>query len=570
MSSGPLKPTDLPKVGTGSAAKLLSKFVGKFSSGLKGINPFLSDANLNAVVKGEACDSRQVWDICNNDISLFSGLSIISQNNKEGFLFAGVTDRGPNQACEDIGDAKEDDDTEWEGAWTVANPNSFDGGQGFPVRRFAPTMFALSADHSGKVIIEKSCYLKKTNGKPINGLSNIEGYDNTPYGAVCKGNPLNFSTSGLDTEDIQKIPGTNLYIMADEYSPSIVIVNGEWDKPSCGKIIARYVPKGLAELVTTENAGYPIYHVLPDVLLSRRGNRGLENIAVLPDGKTVLAMLQSPLGDSDEAKDNSHVITAIMLSIADISKPKLLGTYLYIAEPVGGSKGWLDKKAEPKDTKVSAFSPVGSLLGLPNDWPVVLALERSKKQVKIFLVDFGYASDVSNLYGGDPLKFDELGGRNKTLAQLRNMGIKVAAKVLVLDTGHLKDSPKIIDWDDGDKQEGVVALNKCVLAIGSDNDFGFGDADPCALNIVQLPKCLNEYYTELSDSKLKRPPTLSECQAMWGQYCTECSKTKCKRCAVGYGARPGAQQKVGKNACIDCASRYGKKCSACNAKACTV
>ena len=44
------------------------------------------------------------------------------------------------------------------------------------------------------------------------------------------------------------------------------------------------------------------------------------------------------------------------------------------------------------------------------------------------------------------------------------------------------------------KQEGLVALGDCVVAIGDDNDFGVGGTPQSQLNIVRLPKCLTELY----------------------------------------------------------------------------
>ncbi len=37
--------------------------------------------------------------------------------------------------------------------------------------------------------------------------------------------------------------------------------------------------------------------VLPEIFSKRRGNRGLENVAVSPDGKTAVTFMQSPMGE---------------------------------------------------------------------------------------------------------------------------------------------------------------------------------------------------------------------------------------------------------------------------------
>jgi hypothetical protein len=42
--------------------------------------------------------------------------------------------------------------------------------------------------------------------------------------------------------------------------------------------------------------------VLPAVFDMRRGNRGLENVAVSPDGKTAVTLMQSPMGEQVQAR----------------------------------------------------------------------------------------------------------------------------------------------------------------------------------------------------------------------------------------------------------------------------
>ncbi len=49
------------------------------------------------------------------------------------------------------------------------------------------------------------------------------------------------------------------------------------------------------------------------------------------------------------------------------------------------------------------------------------------------------------------------------------------------------------------KQEGLAALGNCVVAIGDDNDFGLGGNPQSQLNIVRLPKCLTQLYSEVRE-----------------------------------------------------------------------
>jgi hypothetical protein len=72
--------------------------------------------------------------------------------------------------------------------------------------------------------------------------------------------------------------------------------------------------------------------VLPEVFYQRRANRGLENVAISPDGKTAVTFMQSPMGKST----NSSVVHSAVLDISDVQAPKLTAVYLYLGEDKGG------------------------------------------------------------------------------------------------------------------------------------------------------------------------------------------------------------------------------------------
>ena len=68
---------------------------------------------------------------------------------------------------------------------------------------------------------------------------------------------------------------------------------------SCYRIVARlqvkvrYVPKTLGgPSYFGSFSGYPVKAILPDSFMMRRSNKGLENVAVSPDGKTAWTMMQ--------------------------------------------------------------------------------------------------------------------------------------------------------------------------------------------------------------------------------------------------------------------------------------
>ena len=61
----------------------------------------------------------------------------------------------------------------------------------------------------------------------------------------------------------------------------------------CLQVKVRYVPKVLGGASYFGSfTGYPVKAILPDSFMMRRNNKGLENVAVSPDGKTAWTMMQ--------------------------------------------------------------------------------------------------------------------------------------------------------------------------------------------------------------------------------------------------------------------------------------
>jgi hypothetical protein len=165
------------------------------------------------------------------------------------------------------------------------------------VAKFAPAFFKVQYEKStNKLAVGASCYLKKTNGQPINGLPNFKGRDLPAFGGICSGKQLAYSQSGLDTEGIQVIPGRKHVAIVDEYAPSIVIARSFNYGSSCGQIVARYVPTD--SKLSSAEAGYPIIKVLPAILSQRREDRSFGALSVSSNGKYLLASNQGPMVSS--------------------------------------------------------------------------------------------------------------------------------------------------------------------------------------------------------------------------------------------------------------------------------
>ncbi len=120
-------------------------------------------------------------------------------------------------------------------------------------------------------------------GAPVTGLSNIDGYDETPYTWDAQ-TKLPLNPNGLDTEGLVRTRSGEFWLVA-EYSPSLLRISAR------GKVLARYVPAGL-QLTGT---AYPVIASLPAILTNRKINRGFEGIALAPDGRTLYLPVQSLL-----------------------------------------------------------------------------------------------------------------------------------------------------------------------------------------------------------------------------------------------------------------------------------
>jgi hypothetical protein len=175
--------------------------------------------------------------------------------------------------------------------------------------------------------------------------------------------------------------------------------------------------------------------------------------------------------------------------------------HLYLADRAeeGKKQTWAKEDMEATDIKLAAMADAAPTLGLKKGTPVVVAVERASDQFRIYLVDFSKSTNVWGKYGGDPLKFEKLGGYDASVAALKKAGIKTAKKVLLLDSGLIEDgesAANILNFRSVDKQEGIAILNNCVVAVGTDNDFGLDD-DPSNFSVIQLSKCIKTAWRQM-------------------------------------------------------------------------
>ncbi|WP_404191076.1 esterase-like activity of phytase family protein [Streptomyces tauricus] len=306
----------------------------------------------------------------------------------------------------------------------------------FPVPGFDPAIVKIRVSGDAVKVLD-AIPITTGSGKPVTGLPNQRARDEAPYSYDAT-TPLSYDPNGLDTEGIVRSKDGGFWLV-DEYGPSLVHVSAR------GKVLARYVPKGL----NLTGAGYPVIEALPAVLLHRKINRGFEGLAQLPGGDLVLAV-QSPLSlpDTDAGEES---LTARLLRFSP-KKRAVTAEYAYRFDAVGVVDPGED---DPSELKISSVVAVGR--------DELLVEERTDKAARLQVVKLSRGADIL----GD--KWDD-STTSPSLEQLEDpaaAGVPVLRKRLVVDLGKVKGIPG--------KIEGVARVDRDTLALINDNDFGMTD-----------------------------------------------------------------------------------------------
>jgi hypothetical protein len=299
---------------------------------------------------------------------------------------------------------------------------------------FNPMILRVKTDGETVKILQ-TLPIVGASGKPVTGLPNLKGIDETPYDYSAR-DVLTFNPNGLDTEGLVRTAAGEFWI-AEEYSPSLLHVD------RTGKVLKRYVPEG----VKLNGTDYPVAEVLPAIYSKRKVNRGFEGLALSSDEKTLYLTLQSPLLNPDkktgDASRNSRLIAF------DIPNEKVTAEYVYrfdVAKEFDPNP-----KTTPEEMKLSAVVFLNPT--------TLLILERTDLVAKLYSVDLSQATNILNT------KWNDL----KTAPSLEALGDPAAADVivlrksLVLDLSSLKGMPE--------KIEGVAVLDRHTIAVSNDNDF---------------------------------------------------------------------------------------------------
>ncbi|MBE9602885.1 esterase-like activity of phytase family protein [Pedobacter sp. MC2016-24] len=312
----------------------------------------------------------------------------------------------------------------------------------------------------GKLILEQTIELKNAAGAKLNGLPNPQGMGASGETAYdLNGQVIAPSADGIDSEGLVRAADGTFWI-SDEYGPHIAHFDAS------GKTIERINPFG------TGTGGRKI----PAVFANRRANRGMEGLAITPDGKTLVGMMQSPMYNPTKAAvANSVVLRILTFDIATGATKQ----YAYLME----------------NTSLTGVSDIVAVNGT-----TFLTIERDglfggdatnpAAFKKVFKIDLSNATDISDAANGATGKLYN----GKTVEELNNQaglataGITAVSKTLVLDL--LKDLPSVYPHD---KAEGLALLPGNILVISNDDDFGVVDngASGFAQKILPLTKSVD-------------------------------------------------------------------------------
>jgi alkaline phosphatase len=354
-----------------------------------------------------------------------------------GNYYVGVSDRGPSPTR------------------TAPTP-----GRVFPLKDYTPVIAFFRAHGA---VIEPDAYLHVVvddAGTRATGIPNSATEDAVGFENFKTTTPLPFNPNGIDIEDLYMFKDGS-FMVVDEYSPSVAIIS------DAGKILKRYTPQGK----TLAGATYPIVDNLPAILSQRRANRGFEAVAVTADEKTAYVVMQSPLGPTGAGTPtrNSRVLRVLKMDISDRLNASVAAQYVMLMSPA------TDYPAgnRPQDLKLSAAMCVTD--------SQLLVIERTDEVgiggAKLVLVNTEGATDISGLPIAETLALE-----NSAL-DLATVGIAPLQTRVVFEN---EETPELQDF----KLEGLSIINRNVVALSNDNDFGIAGPIPFQMWVIRLAEQL--------------------------------------------------------------------------------
>ncbi|MEH6686446.1 MAG: esterase-like activity of phytase family protein [Halopseudomonas sabulinigri] len=359
--------------------------------------------------------------------------------------FYAMTDRGPN--ADFVGGA-------------------YGAGKSFPVADYTPRIGHFRLSEAGGVELLDTILFKRPDGTLITGLPNTSALGGTgetpynpdgspvlenqsqPYDAIS--NPIKLDDYGLDGEGLVALRDGSFWV-SDEYGPHIVHFDAD------GKEIDRINPFS-ADARTRFN--------LPAEFAYRRANRGMEGLAITPDEKTLVGLMQSTMDLPTKAVRALTITRIVTLDLATGE----IGQYLYQQEKAANSNSEMvglstnDFLVLERDGSFLYGGPDGAAGVTPDAQKQVYRIDLSTgTNLETVALQAGMLqdSDLGLTINGKTLEEVVLDGGWAALAAV---GIYPVDKTLVLDMVVETNYPH-------DKMEGLWHIDDQHLGVLNDDDF---------------------------------------------------------------------------------------------------
>ncbi|MDN4501156.1 esterase-like activity of phytase family protein [Alteromonadaceae bacterium BrNp21-10] len=349
-------------------------------------------------------------------------------------------------------------------ALTDRGPNAnFTGalgsGKTFPTPDYTPRIGLFELQANGDVKQIQEILLKRPDGTEITGLPNTSafgGTGETPYDADGNvivedmsqpydenTNPIKLDNYGLDGEGLVALSDGTFWV-SDEYGPHMVHFDAE------GKEIGR---------INAFADDQRNVFTLPAEFANRRANRGMEGLAVTPDEKTLVGIMQSTMHNPSGAVKNNKLVRIVTVNLDDGA----VSQFLYKQE--------LNQNSQSGIVALSATEFV--------------VIERDGKfynqdataMKHLYKIDISSATDIETISANGNIAQDDALGLTidgQTLEQvtladegwsvIENAGITTVTKTLIADLVDEVAYPH-------DKLEGLWLINDSTIGVINDDDF---------------------------------------------------------------------------------------------------
>lgn len=194
----------------------------------------------------------------------------------------------------------------------------------------------------------------------------------------------------LDPEGIRVSNDGKSVFISDEYGPYVY----QFDRATGARINSFALPANLAVTNLSPKGDVEI----AGNAIGRVANKGMEGLAITPDGKTLVGIMQSPL-----AQDGGTNAGVVRIVTVDLATGKLTHEYAYQLENIGTA-------AKPKYTSVSEIVAINDHQFLIDERDGKGLGDDSKAGFKkIFQVDLSTGQDVSGVTGESALAAKAVG-----------------------------------------------------------------------------------------------------------------------------------------------------------------